>query len=35
VSLTPAGLRALRRTTDALARMLDGTQLRPVIGLRR
>jgi DNA-binding PadR family transcriptional regulator len=35
VSLTPAGLRALRRTTEALARMLDGTQLRPVIGVRR
>ena len=35
VSLTPAGMRALRRTTEALARMLDGTQLQPLIGVRR
>ena len=35
VSLTPAGLRALRRTADELARMLDGTPLRPIIGVRQ
>ena len=35
VSLTAAGMRALRRTTDELARMLDGTSLRPVIGVRQ
>ena len=35
VSLTPVGMRALRRTTEEIARMLDGTRLQPVIGLRR
>ena len=35
VSLTPVGMRALRRTTEALARMLDGTRLQPLIGVRR
>jgi PadR family transcriptional regulator, regulatory protein PadR len=35
VSLTPAGMRALRRTTDELARMLEGTPLRPMIGARQ
>jgi DNA-binding PadR family transcriptional regulator len=29
VTLTPAGARALRTTTDALSRMLDGVSLRP------
>jgi PadR family transcriptional regulator PadR len=29
VTLTPAGARALRATTDSLARMLDGVTLRP------
>ncbi|HEX4681574.1 MAG TPA: helix-turn-helix transcriptional regulator [Gemmatimonadaceae bacterium] len=29
VTLTPAGARALRQTTDALLRMLDGAQLKP------
>ncbi|HKN65508.1 MAG TPA: PadR family transcriptional regulator [Gemmatimonadaceae bacterium] len=32
VSLTPAGARALARTTDALRNMLDGVQLRPATG---
>lgn len=35
VSLTPAGMRALRRTADELARMLEGTPLRPAIGVRQ
>ncbi len=35
VSLTPAGMRALRRTTGELARMLEGTPLRPMIGVRQ
>jgi PadR family transcriptional regulator len=35
VSLTPAGQRALRRTAEELERMLEGTQLRPLIGIRR
>lgn len=35
VSLTPAGMRALRRTTDELARMLEGTPLRPIVGARQ
>ena len=35
VSLTVAGMRALRRTTDELARMLEGTPLRPMIGVRQ
>ena len=30
VALTPAGSRALKHTTDSLARMLDGAALRPV-----
>lgn len=34
VSLTPAGMRALRRTADELAHMLEGTPLRP-IGVRQ
>jgi PadR family transcriptional regulator PadR len=35
VSLTPSGLRALRRTTEELTRMLEGTPLRPIIGARQ
>jgi PadR family transcriptional regulator len=35
VSLTPAGMRALRQTTDELARLLEGTPLRRVIGVRQ
>jgi PadR family transcriptional regulator PadR len=35
VSLTPAGMRALRRTAGELARMLEGTPLRPMIGARQ
>jgi PadR family transcriptional regulator len=35
VALTPAGARALRTTTDALSRMLDGVPLRPAIGKSR
>jgi PadR family transcriptional regulator PadR len=30
VSLTPAGMRALRRTSEEIGRMLDDTQLRPL-----
>lgn len=29
VTLTPAGARALRATTDSIGRMLDGVTLRP------
>jgi len=29
VTLTPAGARALRATTDSISRMLDGVSLRP------
>jgi DNA-binding PadR family transcriptional regulator len=35
VALTPAGVRALNRTTTALHRMLDGVALRPATGDRR
>lgn len=35
VSLTPAGARTLRQTTEALNRMLDGVTLRPATGGRR
>jgi len=35
VALTPAGTRALNRTTTALHRMLDGVALRPATGDRR
>jgi PadR family transcriptional regulator PadR len=35
VSLTVAGSRALRHTTESLRRMLDGVALRPVTGARR
>src|SRR5689334_24996564 len=35
VALTPAGVRALNRTTTALHRMLDGVSLRPATGDRR
>ena len=34
VTLTAAGLRALRQTTDSIARMLDGVTLRPA-GIQR
>jgi DNA-binding PadR family transcriptional regulator len=34
VTLTAAGLRALRLTTDSIARMLDGVALHPA-GIRR
>ena len=32
ITLTPAGARALRQTTDSLARMLEGVPLRPATG---
>src|SRR5215212_4444327 len=32
VTLSPAGWRALRATTEALKRMLEGVPLRPAIG---
>src|SRR3954462_13064354 len=35
VALTPAGTRALQRTTAWINRMLDGVVLRPAIGERR
>ena len=35
VTLTPAGARALNRTTTALHRMIDGVALRPATGDRR
>jgi PadR family transcriptional regulator PadR len=35
VSLTPAGARALRQTTEAITRMLDGVILKPATGSRR
>lgn len=35
VMLTPAGSRALRQTTDSLARMLEGVPLRPATGKGR
>jgi DNA-binding PadR family transcriptional regulator len=35
VSLTPAGRRSLRHTTDALTRMLDGVALGSLGGTRR
>jgi PadR family transcriptional regulator PadR len=35
VALTPAGVRATRRATESLARMLDGVSLRPATGGRR
>jgi DNA-binding PadR family transcriptional regulator len=35
VALTPAGMRALRRTADELARMLEGTPLRLIVGARQ
>jgi PadR family transcriptional regulator, regulatory protein PadR len=35
VSLSPAGWRALRTTTESLNRMLEGVSLRPAIGTRR
>ena len=35
VSLTPAGSRALSRTTEALRNMLDGVHLRPATGRSR
>ena len=35
VALSPAGARALKQTTESLARMLDGVPLRPAIGHRR
>ena len=31
VSLTPAGARALRATTESIASMLDGVSLRPAV----
>jgi len=35
VALTPAGARALARTTESLRRMLDGVRLRPATGKPR
>ena len=35
VSLTPAGARALARTTESLRNMLDGVHLRPATGKSR
>jgi PadR family transcriptional regulator, regulatory protein PadR len=35
VALTPAGARALRQTTESLARMLEGVALLPATGSRR
>lgn len=35
VSLTPAGSRALARTTESLRNMLDGVRLRPAAGKSR
>jgi len=35
VSLTPAGSRALARTTESLRNMLEGVQLRPATGKSR
>ena len=35
VALTPAGARAVRHTTESLARMLEGVTLNPATGARR
>jgi PadR family transcriptional regulator PadR len=35
VALTPAGTRALQRTTASLTKMLEGVTLRPATGERR
>lgn len=35
VALTPAGARALHRTTTSISRMLEGVALRPATGERR